>query len=113
MIRYTKLLAGASWAAEYGDPEEASMRAAILKYSPYHNLKADKTYPQVFFITSTKDDRVHPGHARKMAAKMLSMGKPVYYFENIEGGHSASANRNQRAKRTALEFVYLWQQPVG
>ena len=110
MIRYTKLLAGASWMDEYGDPSQPNMRAAILKYSPYHNLKADTSYPPVFFITSTKDDRVHPAHARKMAAKMASLSKPFWYFENIEGGHSASANRNQRAQRTALEFVYLWKQ---
>ncbi|MEE2789492.1 MAG: prolyl oligopeptidase family serine peptidase, partial [Myxococcota bacterium] len=110
MIRYPKLLAGASWMDEYGDPSKPEMRAAILKYSPYHNLKEDKTYPPVFFITSTKDDRVHPAHARKMAAKMASLSKPFWYFENIEGGHSASANRNQRAQRTALEFVYLWTQ---
>jgi prolyl oligopeptidase len=109
MIRYTKLLAGASWAAEYGDPEDPKMRSVIEKYSPYQNVKADQTYPKVLFITSTKDDRVHPGHARKMAARMLAMGKPVHYYENIEGGHSASANQIQRAHRTALEFVYLWQ----
>jgi prolyl oligopeptidase len=110
MLRYTKLLAGASWAAEYGDPEDPKMREAILKYSPYQNLKKDMTYPKVFFITSTRDDRVHPGHARKMAARMMAYGKPIHYFENIEGGHAASANQNQRAERKALEFVYLWQQ---
>ena len=110
MLRYTKLLAGASWAAEYGDPEDPKMREAILKYSPYQNLDKAKTYPKVFFITSTRDDRVHPGHARKMAARMMALGKPIHYFENIEGGHAASANQNQRAARKALEFVYLWQQ---
>jgi prolyl oligopeptidase len=110
MLRYTKLLAGASWAAEYGDPDDPKMAKVIAKYSPYHNLDAKKTYPKVFFITSTRDDRVHPGHARKMAARMLAMGKPVHYFENIEGGHAASANQNQRAERKAMEFVYLWQQ---
>ena len=106
MLRYTKLLAGASWAAEYGDPDDPKMRQVIEKYSPYHNLKAGVAYPKVFFITSTRDDRVHPGHARKMAAKMLAA-------ENIEGGHSASANRNQAAHRKALEFVYLWQRLGG
>jgi prolyl oligopeptidase len=107
MLRYTKLLAGASWAAEYGDPDDPEMRSVISKYSPYQNLEADKAYPRVFFLTSTKDDRVHPGHARKMVARMLSMGKPVYYYENTEGGHAASANQKQRARRLALEFVYL------
>ena len=107
MLRYTKLLAGASWAAEYGDPDTPEMRSVIKKYSPYHNLASGKTYPKVFFLTSTKDDRVHPGHARKMAARMLAMDKPVFYYENTEGGHSASANQKQRARRLALEFVYL------
>ena len=113
MLRYTKLLAGASWAAEYGDPENPEMKSVIQKYSPYQNLKIETDYPKVLFITSTKDDRVHPGHARKMAARMLAMGKPVHYYENIEGGHSASANQIQRAHRTTLEFVYLWQQLGG
>ncbi len=110
MMRYTKLLAGASWAAEYGDPTDPKMAAIIQKYSPYHNLSASKTYPKVFFVTSTRDDRVHPGHARKMAAKMLSLKKDIYYYENIDGGHAASANQNQRAERTALEFIYLSRQ---
>ncbi len=110
MLRYTKLLAGASWAGEYGDPEDPKMRSVIQAYSPFHNLSKSKQYPQVFFVTSTKDDRVHPGHARKMAAKMQGMGHPIYYFENIEGGHSASANLKQTAKRISYEFVYLSRQ---
>ena len=108
MMRYTKLLAGASWAAEYGDPSDPKMAQVIRQYSPYHNLKKGVKYPEVFFITSTRDDRVHPGHARKMAAKMQGLGAPYLYYENMDGGHAASANQNQRAKRTALEFVYLW-----
>lgn len=107
MVRYTKLLAGASWIGEYGDPEDAAMRERILGYSPYQNVKPGVQYPRVFFETSTKDDRVHPGHARKMVAKMLDQGHRVYYFENTEGGHSAAANLLQRARRIALEFVYL------
>ncbi len=110
MLRYTKLLAGASWAGEYGDPEDPKMRSVIQAYSPFHNLSKTKQYPRVFFVTSTKDDRVHPGHARKMAAKMQGMGHPIYYFENIEGGHSASANLKQTAKRISYEFVYLSRQ---
>ena len=109
MIRYTKLLAGASWIGEYGDPEDLKSKEAILRYSPYQNVKGEVKYPEVFFVTSTKDDRVHPGHARKMVAKMLSQGHRVYYFENIEGGHSAAANLLQRARRIALEFSYLHQ----
>ena len=108
MLRYHKLLAGASWMAEYGNPDDPKMRAVIEKYSPFQNLDAKKTYPEVFFVTSTADDRVHPSHARKMAARMEEMGKPFYYYENIEGGHSASADLQQRAKRSALEFSYLW-----
>ncbi len=107
MMRYHKLLAGASWMGEYGNPDVAEERDYIRAYSPYQNLKADTDYPEVFFYTSTKDDRVHPGHARKMAAKMTAMGKPVIYYENTEGGHSAAANLKQRAFTDALQIVYL------
>ena len=75
--------------------------------SPYQNFDATKDYPVPFFVTSTKDDRVHPGHARKMAAKFEAAGLPFYYYENIDGGHSAAANQKERAKRSALEFTYL------
>jgi len=110
MLRYTKLLAGASWAAEYGDPEDSVMRAAILKYSPYQNIFPGRKYPKVFIETSTKDDRVHPGHARKMVARMREQGHPVLYFENTEGGHAAGANLKQHARRYALEYVYFSRQ---
>ncbi|MGK5088651.1 prolyl oligopeptidase family serine peptidase [Bdellovibrionota bacterium FG-2] len=95
---------------EYGNPDDATdpaMREAILKYSPYQNLKRDAHYPEVFFVTSTGDDRVHPGHARKMAARMLEFGHPFYYFENIEGGHGAAANLEQLTKRSTLEYSYF------
>ncbi|WP_286830356.1 MULTISPECIES: prolyl oligopeptidase family serine peptidase [Kordiimonas] len=107
MMRFHTLLAGASWMGEYGNPDIPEERDYILKYSPYQNLDANKDYPEVFFYTSTKDDRVHPGHARKMAAKMLSMGKPVIYYENTEGGHSAAANLKQKAFTDALQTVYV------
>ncbi|MBA3706264.1 MAG: S9 family peptidase [Bacteroidetes bacterium] len=107
MKRYNKLLAGASWMAEYGDPDKAEEWDFIKKYSPYQNLKKDMKYPEVFFTTSTRDDRVHPGHARKMVAKMIDMGYPVYYYENIEGGHAGSSTNEQRAKSAALEYSYL------
>ncbi|MEE2947062.1 MAG: prolyl oligopeptidase family serine peptidase [Verrucomicrobiota bacterium] len=110
MMRYTKLLAGASWAAEYGDPEDSIMRAEILKYSPYQNIFPERNYPKVFIETSTKDDRVHPGHARKMVARMREQGHPVLYFENTEGGHAAGANLRQHARRYALEYVYFSRQ---
>jgi len=107
MVRYNKLLAGASWQAEYGDPDDPKMRASILKYSPYQNVKAGVKYPEVFFITSTLDDRVHPGHARKMVAKMTAQGHPLLYFENTEGGHSAAANLLQRVQFSTLEYTFL------
>ena len=110
MERYNKLLAGASWMAEYGDPDKPEDWAFISKYSPYHNLKPGVRYPKVMFTTTTRDDRVHPGHARKMAAKMESLGYPFYYFENTEGGHGAGVTSEQRAKMQALIFSYLWKQ---
>ena len=108
MLRYHKLLAGASWMAEYGNPDDPGMNKVLRKYSPFHNLHSEKQYPEVFFVTSTRDDRVHPGHARKMAARMQDLAKPFLYYENIEGGHSAGANQLQHAQRYALEFSYLW-----
>ncbi len=107
MKRYNKLLAGASWMGEYGDPDKPEEWAFISQYSPYQNLKPTVKYPEVFFTTSTRDDRVHPGHARKMAAKMVSMGYPVLYYENTEGGHAGSSTNDQRAKQVALEYSYL------
>jgi prolyl oligopeptidase len=110
MRRYHKLLAGASWMAEYGDPDVPAEWAYISKYSPYQNLRSDKRYPRVLFLTSTRDDRVHPGHARKMAAKMQSLGKDVLYYENIEGGHGGSANNQQAAYMNALAYAFLRQE---
>ena len=107
MKRYTKLLAGASWVGEYGDPDVPEEWEYIKKYSPYHNMHADKEYPEVFFVTSTKDDRVHPGHARKMAAKMKDMGHPFLYQETIEGGHGAASTNAQQAKVSASMYTYL------
>ena len=107
MRRYNKLLAGASWMGEYGNPDLPEEWAWISKYSPYQNLQAGKKYPQVLFTTTTRDDRVHPGHARKMAAKMESQGHPFYYFENTEGGHGSGVTNEQRAKMVTLEYVYL------
>lgn len=108
MKRYNKLLAGASWMAEYGNPDTADWEF-IRKWSPYQNLDAAKNYPKVLFTTSTRDDRVHPGHARKMVKRMTDLGKPVYYYENTEGGHGAAANLNQRAYMWALTYAYLWK----
>lgn len=110
MKRYNKLLAGASWVAEYGNPDIPEEWAYISKYSPYHNVRTEGAYPRVFFYTSTADDRVHPGHARKMAARMEEFGHKVYYYENLEGGHAAAATNKHQALRTALTYSYLWMQ---
>ena len=107
MLRYHLLLAGASWMDEYGDPDVAEERAFLEKRSPYHNVNPAVTYPEIYFETSTKDDRVHPGHARKMAKRLEELGKPFLYYENIDGGHSAAANQRETARRVALEFTYL------
>ena len=107
MLRYHLLLAGASWVDEYGSPDVPEERAFLETISPYQNFDASKPYPEPFFVTSTKDDRVHPGHARKMAKKFEAAGLPFLYYENIDGGHAAAANQTERAKRTALEFTYL------
>jgi prolyl oligopeptidase len=107
MKRYHKLLAGASWEAEYGNPDNPKEWEFISKYSPYQNVKAGVKYPKILFVTSTRDDRVHPGHARKMMARMLEQGHEVMYYENIEGGHAASANNQQLAYRTALQYSFL------
>jgi len=109
MQRYHKLLAGASWMAEYGDPDVPEEWAFIKTWSPYHLLEKKARYPQVFFWTNTRDDRVHPAHARKMVARMMEMGHPVYYFENIEGGHGSGTVNRQRAYVRALEYAYLWK----
>ena len=109
MLRFHKLLAGASWIGEYGDPDRPEDRAFIEKYSPYQNLVRDAKYPPVFLYTSTRDDRVHPGHARKMAARLGELGHDVLYFENIEGGHGAAANNEQAARMWAQTFSFLWQ----
>ena len=113
MRRFHLLLAGASWMAEYGNPEVPQDWAAIATYSPYQNVKPGLKYPRVLFTTSTRDDRVHPGHARKMVARMLAQGHDPLYYENIEGGHGGAADNEQRAHLQALEYSYLWQQLGG
>jgi len=107
MKRYHKLLAGASWMAEYGDPDIPEEWAYISQYSPYQNVHPDVDYPRPFIFTTTRDDRVHPGHARKMAAKMMDQGHEVLYFENVEGGHGAGVTQEQQAESIALAFAYL------
>jgi prolyl oligopeptidase len=107
MRRYHKLLAGASWMAEYGNPDDPGQWAWIARYSPYHNLRADQELPRVLFTTSTRDDRVHPGHARKMAAKLAGLGYRVMLYEPAQGGHAGASDNAQLAVLTALRFAFL------
>jgi len=114
MRRYSHLLAGASWMAEYGDPDDPQQWEYIRRYSPYQNLRGGQAYPDVLFATSTRDDRVHPGHARKMMARMEELGvKNAWYYENIEGGHAGAADNAQTAYLAALAYTFLWQALVG
>lgn len=110
MYRYQKLLAGASWMAEYGDPDKPEDWAFMKTYSPYQNVRAGQKYPPIFFYASTRDDRVHPGHARKMVARMIELGyTDTLYNENTEGGHHASSTNEQLAYRLALAYTHLWE----
>jgi prolyl oligopeptidase len=113
MRRYHRLLAGASWMAEYGDPDDPADWEFLRGYSPYHNVRADRPYPPFLLVTSTRDDRVHPGHARKMAARLREHGHEVTYYENVEGGHGAAANSEQRAFFWALTWEFLWRNLGG
>ncbi|MEJ7746840.1 MAG: prolyl oligopeptidase family serine peptidase, partial [Luteimonas sp.] len=110
MKRYNHLLAGASWMAEYGNPDKPEEWKYIQTFSPYHLFDGKKDYPPTLFTTSTRDDRVHPAHARKMMAKMSAAGEDVRYYENIEGGHGGAANNQQAAHMAALAYTFLWQQ---
>jgi prolyl oligopeptidase len=107
MRRFNRLLAGASWMAEYGNPDLPEQWEYIRKYSPYQNVSKQVKYPRTLFTTSTRDDRVHPGHARKMVARMEEQGHDVLYYENIEGGHGGAANNKQSAFMTALAYTFL------
>lgn len=111
MLRYHRLLAGASWIAEYGDPDTDD-REFIARYSPIHNVRsaADVVYPPTLITTSTRDDRVHPGHARKMVAVLEEAGQPVRYYENTEGGHAGAADNAQEARKAALLYGFFAEQ---
>lgn len=121
MRRYHLLLAGASWMAEYGDPDKPDDWAFISTYSPYQNLRSasematelDAPLPPVLVTTSTRDDRVHPGHARKLVARMRELGHRVEYYENIEGGHGGAADNAQRAFQWALVHEFAWRHVAG
>jgi len=107
MRRFHLLLAGASWVAEYGDPDDPEDWQFISQYSPYQHVSSDKPYPPVLITTSTRDDRVHPGHARKMTAALEEAGQKVWYYENIEGGHAGAADNAQTAFKSALSYSFL------
>ena len=109
MGRYTHLLAGASWAAEYGDPDDPAQWEFIRTFSPFHLLEPGRDYPPVLFVTSTRDDRVHPAHARTMAHRMAALGQDVTYFENSEGGHGRASTNAQRALMSALVHEFAWR----
>jgi len=109
MLRYNHLSAGASWVGEYGDPDVPADRAFIEKYSGYQNLKAGVKYPEPYITTNTRDDRVHPGHARKFAARLEAMGIPYLYYEQTFGGHANDADPELNARRWARHYVYLAQ----
>jgi len=110
MMRFHKLLAGASWMGEYGNPDDPDEGAFLRSISPYHNVNPATSYPTMFLMTSTKDDRVHPGHARKMGKLLQDLDKPFLYYENIDGGHSAAANLKETARREALSYTFMMQQ---
>ncbi len=109
MARFHKLLAGASWIPEYGNPDVAEQAEPLLRYSPYQNIQPGKAYPEMLLMTSTRDDRVHPGHARKMAAKLIELGHPALFYEAREGGHAMAVSDEGRAFNSALQTVYLLQ----
>jgi prolyl oligopeptidase len=109
MLRYHTLLAGASWMGEYGNPEDPDEGGFLRSISPYHNVDANGDYPEIYLYTSTKDDRVHPGHARKMAHLLEELGHDYLYYENMAGGHAAAANLEERARSEALLYTFLMQ----
>jgi len=110
MLRYHLLPAGASWIGEYGDPTKPDEAAYIARYSPFQAVKPGVTYPLAYVTTSTKDDRVHPGHARKFAARLGEVGAPYLYYENTDGGHANAADPSANARRWAMHYTYLARQ---
>jgi prolyl oligopeptidase len=113
MQRYHTLLAGASWVPEYGNPDVPAEWESLRTISPYHNVRKGVRYPRTLFTSSTRDDRVHPGHARRMVARMRGMGHDVLYYENVEGGHQGAADHQQEAFLSALAYTFLWNELQG
>ncbi|MDO5617988.1 prolyl oligopeptidase family serine peptidase [Kocuria sp.] len=114
MRRYTKLSAGTSWIAEYGDPDDPADWEFMRTFSPYHLVRDDAEYPPVLFWTATSDDRVGPVQARKMAALMQEQGHPnVWFHETLEGGHAGAGDNKQAARSHALSTQFLWRAVTG
>ena len=114
MKRYTHLSAGASWMAEYGDPDQPEDWAFIKTFSPYQNVEKGRDYPPILFYTSTSDDRVGPVQARKMAARMSEFGYAnAWFYENTEGGHGGAADNKQSAYMHAMAYTFLWDHLKG
>lgn len=109
MRRYAKLLAGASWIEEYGDPDKPEDWAFLKEISAYHLAAPGRRYPPILIATSRRDDRVHPGHARKMAAKLRALGYDAYFYEPAAGGHGYGKDNRERAAFTALGLDFLWE----
>ena len=109
MLRYTKLYTGSVWINEYGDPDDPTEAAALRRYSPLHNVRSGVRYPEMLLVTSTSDDRVHPGHARRLAEKLRGVGQPVLFHESSEGGHESLASLQHQAELRALQTMYLLQ----
>ncbi|OEJ30604.1 prolyl oligopeptidase family serine peptidase [Streptomyces subrutilus] len=110
MLRFHRLLAGASWTAEYGDPDNPADRPHLEDISPYHRIRTEgPAYPPLLLLTSTRDDRVHPGHARKMAARLREAGHPVLFHEHLGGGHAGATDHEQTAFNEALVHTFLWE----
>ena len=112
MLRFHRMQAGASWIAEYGDPDDPCDREYLQRISPYHNVSAGRDYPTIYFSTATGDDRVHPGHARKMHARLQQLGHHSIFFESLHGGHQTSTGPEQMATNAAMELVFLHQQLI-
>ena len=109
LLRYHRLLTGPAHIAEFGDPDDPAERGFLEEYSPYHNVAAGRRYPPILITTSSSDDRLHPGHARKMAAALEAAGHEVLYYENLDGGHAGAADNAQAARAVALRFEFLHQ----
>jgi prolyl oligopeptidase len=109
MLRFHELFTGAVWIDEYGDPRVPEDRAVLQSYSPLHNLREGVHYPEMLLTTSSSDDRVHPGHARRFAERLRRLGQPVLFFESADAGHEGAASLESAARQRAMKSTYLLQ----